>query len=151
MAGEGTASIHATCVAIGGVGILIRGPSGSGKSSLALGLILDAPRTLPPAELVADDRVLLSPEDGRLVARPAPGLAGLIEARGLGIRRMAFRPRVALRHVVDLAAGDAARMPDLETRRTTIQGIDLNRLPLADAGLARLIIACILMTGDYEN
>ena len=79
----GEPSIHASCVAIGGRGVLIRGASGAGKSTLALRLILDAPRVLAPAELVADDRVLLRVEAGALVARPVPALAGLVEARGL--------------------------------------------------------------------
>ena len=59
--------VHATCVALDGAGVLLRGPSGSGKSDLALRLIDGG------ARLVADDQVALSAEAGRLVARaPAP-------------------------------------------------------------------------------
>ncbi|MFG1374146.1 HPr kinase/phosphatase C-terminal domain-containing protein [Xanthobacter oligotrophicus] len=148
---DAPASIHASCIAIGDLGVLIRGPSGSGKSSLALRLILDAPRSLPPAELVADDRVLLSSEDGVLVARPVPALAGLIEMRGLGIRRLPYRPMVAVRHVVDLAAPDAARMPALEARRIVLQGIEVKRTPLGEWGQAQLVLACIIGTRDHDD
>jgi serine kinase of HPr protein (carbohydrate metabolism regulator) len=145
------ASIHASCIAIGDLGVLIRGPSGSGKSSLALRLILDAPRSLPPAELVADDRVLLSPEEGVLVARPAQRLAGLIEMRGLGIRRLPYRPMVAVRHVVDLAASDAGRMPTPEARRMMLQGIEVERIPLEEWQQAPLVLACIIGTRDHDD
>ncbi|MEP9355292.1 HPr kinase/phosphatase C-terminal domain-containing protein [Xanthobacter sp. KR7-65] len=151
MAPGAPASIHASCVAIGETGVLIRGPSGAGKSRLALRLILDPPRILPPAELVADDRVILTVEAGALVARPAPGLEGLIEVRGLGIRRMPHRPAVALRHVVDLMAADAERMPSAEARRVMMEGVEISRLPLNDPETAALIIACILTSDDYEN
>ena len=70
------ATAHASAVVVGGHGVLIRGASGSGKSSLVLGLI-DAQS--PPAMLVADDRVRLSVRDGLrtwTVLTTALGLAG---------------------------------------------------------------------------
>lgn len=144
-------TIHASCVAVGDVGLLIRGPSGSGKSMLALGLILDAPRALPPAELVADDRVVVTAEAGCLMARPPPQLAGLIELRGIGVRRLPHRASVAVRHVVDLAAPEPVRMPEASELREQIQGIEIPRTPISNLALARLIIACILRTQAYEN
>jgi RNase adaptor protein for sRNA GlmZ degradation len=87
-------------VAIGGRGILLRGAPGAGKSDLALRLIAQG------AILVADDQVDLAPEDGRLIASPPPTIAGLIELRGFGIRRLAYLPRVALRLVADLVMAD---------------------------------------------
>lgn len=68
-----------TCVAIGGRGLLIDGPPGSGKSSLALALIDRG------ALLVGDDGVSLSSIDGRIFASPAPQTAGLIEVRNVGL------------------------------------------------------------------
>ncbi|MEP9349235.1 HPr kinase/phosphatase C-terminal domain-containing protein [Xanthobacter sp. KR7-225] len=143
---------HGTCVAIGESGVLIIGPSGAGKSSLALKLILDGPRCLPPAELVADDRVVLEAEGGVLVARPPPLLAGLIEVRGLGIRRLPHRPRVALAHLVELGPdAHAARMPNLEALRSTLQGFPLQRIGAASPEEAALLIAALLCSADYDN
>ena len=82
------ATIHATAVLCGTRGILIRGPSGSGKSSLALSLL----RGTSFARLVGDDRIHLEIAHGRLLMRPAKALEGLIEIRGLGIRRLSFEP-----------------------------------------------------------
>ena len=77
----GTAAVRrvATCVAIGGRGLLIEGASGSGKSSLALALLDDG------ATLVGDDGVELSARHGRLVAEPVPSIAGKLEIRGVGL------------------------------------------------------------------
>lgn len=141
-------SIHASCVAIGERGVLIRGPSGAGKSTLALRLILDAPRALAPAELVADDRVLVSVEAGAVWARPVPLLAGLVEARGLGLRRMAHRDRVSLGLVVDLQADDATRLPPEQAQTVRICGLDLPRLAPEYLETAALLIAAALCTGQ---
>jgi hypothetical protein len=67
------------CVAIGARAVLIEGPPGSGKSSLALALIDRG------ATLVGDDGVTLEPRDGHLWASPPPNIAGLIELRNLGL------------------------------------------------------------------
>ena len=100
-----TPTIHASAVLIGAKAVLIRGPSGAGKSRLAFELI-KAGRTgaLPFARLVADDRAHVEACGGRLLVRPAAALAGLIEMRGLGIRRLAYEPVAVVGLVVDLAA-----------------------------------------------
>ena len=67
-------TIHASAVAVGSTGVLIRGRSGSGKSALVLGLL---DRDPDATRLVADDRVILSREDDRIVAAPPPALAGM--------------------------------------------------------------------------
>src|SRR5439155_18228823 len=103
---------HASAVLVGDRAVLIRGPSGAGKSRLAFDLIL-AGRAgqLPPAILVGDDRVYLDTVGGELWVRPARELAGLIEIRGLGIRRCDFTGEALVALVIDLAAADAARLP----------------------------------------
>jgi serine kinase of HPr protein (carbohydrate metabolism regulator) len=82
----------ASCVAIGARAVLIEGPSGSGKSSLALALIDRG------AVLVGDDGVRLEPRGDRLHAFPPPNIEGLIEVRNLGLLRFptAANLRVAL-------------------------------------------------------
>jgi HPr kinase/phosphorylase len=123
---------HASAVLVGARAVLIRGPSSSGKSRLALELI-EAARTgsLLFARLVADDRVYLEVAGGRLLARPAEALAGLIEVRGVGVLRMAHEACAVIGLVVDLAAADASRLPDADLRKTEIGGILLPRLPVA--------------------
>ncbi|HWD28904.1 MAG TPA: HPr kinase/phosphatase C-terminal domain-containing protein [Rhizomicrobium sp.] len=100
-----TANIHATCVRIGRYGVLLLGPSGAGKSDLALRLIGRG------AMLVADDRCDLGVERGRLVARPPKTIAGLLEVRGLGIRKMRYAVSATIALAVDLA-GKIERLPD---------------------------------------
>jgi hypothetical protein len=78
-----TVLYQATCVAVDGRGLLIEGPPGSGKSSLALALIDRG------ATLVGDDGVTLDARDGVLWAAPPPNTAGLIEVRNVGLARFA--------------------------------------------------------------
>jgi serine kinase of HPr protein (carbohydrate metabolism regulator) len=125
-------TIHASAVLAGAKAVLIRGPAGSGKSRLAFTLLTVRARELPFVRLVADDRAHIEAAHGHLLVRPAEGLAGLIEARGLGIRRMPFEPVAAVGLVVDLAADDAARLPTGEACQTTIAGIVLPRLAVAN-------------------
>ena len=116
--------IHASAVELGGQGVLLRGPSGAGKSDLALRLI-DA-----GARLIADDRVDLAVESGRLVARPPAILAGRMEVRGLGIVAVPWVAAAPLALVVDLVApGLVERLP--ERTQVTYLGIGLPLLALA--------------------
>jgi serine kinase of HPr protein (carbohydrate metabolism regulator) len=140
------ATVHASAVRAGDIGILIRGPSGAGKSRLAFELIL-AGRAgrIPPTQLVGDDRLLLGAEKGRVVARPAPKLEGLIEVRGLGIRRCDFVPQAAIALVVDLEAADAARLPEQDALAVSILGMKIPRIPVG-AGFdpGPLVVAALL-------
>jgi RNase adaptor protein for sRNA GlmZ degradation len=115
---------HATCVAVAGRGVLLRGASGAGKSDLALRLLGEG------ARLVADDVVALAARAGRLIARAAPDLAGKIEVRGLGIVPLAALTEAEIALVVDLVEASAIeRLPEPQTE--TILGIALPRLALA--------------------
>jgi serine kinase of HPr protein (carbohydrate metabolism regulator) len=131
-AGLGSDStIHASAVLVGSRGLLIRGDSGVGKSQLVLQLIAAAGEgRLAFARLVADDRVFVTAAHGRLIARVPPQLAGLIEIRGLGIRRLPYEAAAVIRLVVDLAAA-AERMPAASASETEIEGVQLPRLAVA--------------------
>jgi HPr kinase/phosphorylase len=141
------ATIHASAVKIGARAVLIRGPSGSGKSRLALELILAASTgMIAPAELVGDDRVHLANEAGALVVRPAEPLAGLIEIRGLGIRRLPFAARADVSLVVDLDAPDATRLPEAESLEIELNGVKLPRIPVGKGFAALPLVIAALTT-----
>jgi HPr kinase/phosphorylase len=143
-----SASVHASAVLVDNRAVLIRGPSGAGKSRLAFDLIL-AGRAgqIPRAVLVGDDRVHLDTRDGKLVVRPARELAGLIEIRGLGIRRCDHAEEAIVGLVVDLSAADAERLPPPESLVTQIYGIKIPRIPVGVSYTALpLVVAALTMT-----
>ena len=69
--------------------------------------------------------------NGRLLVRPAPTLAGLIEMRGSGIQKVEFDPLAVAGWIVDLAATDVARLPDVPAQTAAIEGVTLPRLAVA--------------------
>ncbi|WP_322963715.1 HPr kinase/phosphorylase [Sphingomonas fuzhouensis] len=128
--------IHASCVAIGDVGVLLRGPSGSGKSDLALRLIDRG------ATLIADDYVAATCIDGALHVTVPERIAGLIEVRGVGILPLPYRPTAIIGLVIDL--GDEERLPDPQD--TVIAGVTipiyrLNPLPASAPIKVELLVS----------
>ena len=142
-----TASIHASAVLIGGCGVLIRGPSGSGKSRLAFNLIL-AGRAgqVPAATLIGDDRVRLTAQNGRLTVQGVPELAGMIEIRGLGIRTLNFADQAPVELVVDLNAADGDRLPPPKALKTQVSGVEIPRIPVAQGYDALPLVLAFLTT-----
>jgi HPr kinase/phosphorylase len=126
-----TSTVHASAVLVGARAVLIQGPSGSGKSSLAMALLQAAERgELRFARLIGDDRVHLEAAHGRLVVRPASALEGQIEVRGLGIRLMAHEPLAVVGLLVELGAA-AERLPEAEQQEALLLGVRLPRLAVA--------------------
>jgi HPr kinase/phosphorylase len=122
-AGPNETTLHATCVALGDRGVLITGPSGSGKSDLALRLIDGG------AKLVADDLTTLQTADGGLLALAPPRLAGKIEVRGIGILSVASAPKVRLAlEVALLPSAEIERLPEPQTAQYL--GVALPRVTL---------------------
>jgi HPr kinase/phosphorylase len=137
------ANLHATCVALDGAGVLLRGAPGSGKSDLALRLI-DA-----GARLVADDRVELRAVSGAVRARAPAATAGLIEVRGLGVVRVPALDEAALALVVDLGGAAPERLPAPSSCRIAGVGlpcITLDAFAVSAAARIRLAVA-VLATG----
>jgi hypothetical protein len=125
-------TIHASAVLVGARAVLIRGAAGSGKSRLALALIQAGESgTLPFVRLIGDDRIHVEAAHDRLLVRPAETLTGLIEVRGLGIRRVPFEPVAVVGLVADLGADDAERLPAADSAVTEVAGIVLPRLAVA--------------------
>ena len=120
-------TIHASCVAIGGRGVLLAGHSGSGKSDLALRLIDRG------ARLVSDDYTVVRREGSALVASAPPTIAGRIEVRGVGIVDLPHDREARVALLVDLDL-EAERMPAQDTTRS-LAGVEipLIALPPRDA------------------
>jgi len=98
--------VHATAVVIEKKGVLLRGPSGSGKSDLALRLIDDG------AVLISDDRTALIQRDQTVVAQCPASIAGKLEVRGVGIVEVAYIEEAALSMIVNLVDPDQVeRLP----------------------------------------
>jgi serine kinase of HPr protein (carbohydrate metabolism regulator) len=99
--------VRGTCICIEGYAVLLRGPSGSGKSDLALRLIDSG------GELVADDYTDVEQSSGGLVAMAPAPIRGLLEVRGLGIIKVGACSSAALVAAIDLVPlSDVDRMPE---------------------------------------
>jgi serine kinase of HPr protein (carbohydrate metabolism regulator) len=145
-------TIHASAVLVGAKAVLIRGPSGAGKSRLAWNLIQAAEQgTLPFARLVADDRAYVEVHGSRLLVRPPPQLAGMLEIHGLGIRRLPYEPVAAIGLVIDLADAENVRMPAKEARETLLEGIAMSRLSVVSRlGSLPLVLAWLRTTAAVD-
>ena len=110
-------ALHASTVAIDGRAVLISGPSGSGKSDLALRLLDRG------FSLVSDDQTLVRRDGDRLIASPPPTIAGKLEIRGIGIVEIDNLTDVPVALLVELTS-DVERMPD-DSRERMILGVSL--------------------------
>ena len=110
-------TVHGSCVALGGKGVLIVGASGSGKSTLALQLMTFG------CALVADDRVILTNEASNIIGSCPDPIRGLIEARGIGVLNAQTRTRTSVNLVVDMDQIETARLP--ERRMTNVLGCQI--------------------------
>ena len=110
----GRTSLHATAVIHGESGVLILGPSGSGKSALALAIMARASTTGAFSALIGDDRIFVSKAHGRLIAWGAANMAGVIERRTAGLITVRHEPAAVVRLAVELCERGRRwpRMPD---------------------------------------
>jgi HPr kinase/phosphorylase len=115
---------HASCVDFDGHGVLILGSSGSGKSSLALACISIG------ARLVGDDYVDLNVEQGAIIARPPPNIAGLIEVAKVGILKCDYIESTKLALVIDMSQAEVERLPP--RRHIALQQCDIPLIYGAD-------------------
>ncbi len=140
-------TIHATSIVIDGKAILLTGPSGSGKSDLALRLIDHG------AMLLSDDYTLAQRDGDTLIARPPERIEGRMEVRGIGIVEMPHCPAAPVALILDLSA-PPDRMPDALSSRM-IAGMGVPVLPFAPfeasapIKVALALDAFGLATGDH--
>ena len=121
--------LHATCVSLGGAGLLLLGVPGAGKSSLALRLMERG------WSLAADDQVDVLPQGDGLVARAPDALAGRLEVRGLGVFEGLYHAPARLAAVARLRpAGTIPRLPEQELWHA--EGCSLPAFPLDAADVA---------------
>lgn len=131
--------LHATTVALGDRGVLISGPSGSGKS--ALGLMLMA----LGCDLVADDRTLVTRDGNYLTATCPASIQGLIEARGVGILLATARARASLHLAVALDQTETERFPP--DRQRALLGCKIPLLHKVETGYFAAAILQYLKAG----
>ena len=118
--------VHAGAVVVGAAGVLIRGVTGAGKSTLARRIVDAATRIGLFARLVGDDRIGVERAYDRVILRPHRAILNEIEIRGLGIAATAAEEAAVLRLVVDCMTDAPPRLPETET--TEIAGLPVRRI-----------------------
>jgi HPr kinase/phosphorylase len=127
--------IHATVISYLGMGCMILGASGTGKSRLAQEAMVVG------AKLVADDRANLALAAGMVIASPVPELVGIFEIRGMGIIRVSDAlPRQVLHLVVELDPAADARLPELQQMELLGKSLPYLRVPPPQISAAGLLL-----------
>ncbi|SCB21248.1 HPr kinase/phosphorylase [Rhizobium hainanense] len=145
MTGE-TTNIHATAIVIGKTGLLFLGPSGSGKSALAFSCLAAAKPLGLAASLVADDRVLIAEQNGSVIAKCPPSIAGLMEIRYTGIVRLPHISQGEMHfaiHLVDPATAERLPPEGEQIDITASARLPLIRLAATSANPLAIIMAKI--------
>ncbi|MEC7764833.1 MAG: serine kinase [Pseudomonadota bacterium] len=136
-------TLHATSVAIDGRAALITGPSGSGKSGLALDLIALG------AVLISDDMTCVELDEGNWpIARTTGRMCGVIEARGLGLIKVPYLPAAPISLIVDLSRTETARLPD--PRTTDLLGAQVLTVSKVDTPHFAASILALMKAGLAE-
>ncbi len=123
--------VHATAISIGATGLLIVGPAGCGKSTLALALLATARRLGHQSALVGDDQVLVSQANGGILAQAPPNLFGMIEIRGSGIGQVpAVRQAMMHLAIAPILVKASNRIPEGGARHQLAAGLELPLLTI---------------------
>jgi len=141
---------HCSVVVVEGAGMLIEGSSGSGKTSLALGLVDTAAARGLKAVLVSDDQAMIEVRAGRLVASAPAAICGLAEIRGHGIASFPFQPACEVSLVARMVPdGEVARMPEPE--RTAMMGVTLPLVRLPERHEQQSVRILLAWLGEHRK
>ena len=127
-------NIHATGLVLDKIGIVFRGPSGSGKSVLALQLMDEWEARGLDAKLVSDDRIDIEAGKAGLTMYAPTAIEGLVELRGRGIVSRPFVSKAPVHLVVDMV-DTLERMVEEDALETKLEGVTLPRCPVPRAGI----------------
>lgn len=122
--------MQASAVAIDGRALLIEGPPGSGKSSLALALVDRG------AGLIGDDAVAIHREGKHLIASPPPNIEGLFEVRGVGLASLPPSGPALVALILTLGGSELERLPITPLRTRLIAGITVPVLAFVPGTIA---------------
>lgn len=144
---------HACAVEIDGIGILIEGASGSGKTSLALGLVETAERRGIEAHFICDDRAIVETVGGALWARVPAAIAGQVEIRGFGIAPIAHRERCRLGLLARIVPDEhVERMPPPRSARIAGIALPLVEVPTRhEARSVRIVMATLAQLSGEQD
>ncbi|MEM7461778.1 MAG: HPr kinase/phosphatase C-terminal domain-containing protein [Pseudomonadota bacterium] len=140
---------HCSVVEIAGTGVLIEGSSGTGKTSVALGLLEASRNRGLDCAFVCDDQAKLSVAAGKINASAPETISGLVELHGYGITEIEYKPNCTVELVARLVKeSDVERMPD--PCETDLLGVNLPLLKLPrlhESQSVRIILAWLKDTG----
>lgn len=146
-------NIHATGMILGDRGVLVTGPSGSGKTTLALELLVRVGAAGGFARLVCDDQLFVEARGGRLLARAALAILGLVEIRGLGPCAVAAESAMAVDLLVRLVPAGAA--PRIESgEAVSIEGVAVQQIELPERSAhasAHAVLGRLGLHGDARG
>ena len=141
-------NLHATAVVIGERGIVIIGPSGAGKTTLALALLDHVAGLGGFARLIADDQLFVSVAGGRIVCKAPPPIAGLAEVHGIGPQPVAYERSAVIDLCLELVEGETERFQ--EQASLTIEGISIPKImvPARNVPAALQIVLSMVVRRD---
>lgn len=135
---------HATTISVGDAAAMFVGPSGSGKSSLALQMIGLG------AKLISDDYSRIDVREAGVFVLAPDRLQGVIEARGVGLINVPWKASARLQLVVDMTRDEAERHPG-SRRLTNIGGCDIDLVLRVDAPYFACALYHLLKSGRYDE